>query len=241
MKKFVTILLALVLTLSAVLPVSAAQGKVTFQSGVGSFDFAPGSDPSPTDLFPDFKDVMPGDTLTQRITVKNDSRQYSYVRIYLRALGAHEGSEEFLSQLELKVKQVGGNTLFEAPAHETAQLSNWVHLGNLLPKGEVELEVTLTVPVTLDSKYQNEIGYLDWEFKADAINVKPGDGDDSGEGGGGSIYPGTDDGTGGGGTGTGTESADTGDTFSMGAWAAVAVCACGGVVAVLSRRKRENS
>lgn len=235
MKKFVTILLALVLTLSAVLPVSAAQGKVTFQSGAESFAFTPGSEYSLTDLFPDFKDVMPGDTLKQTITVKNDSRQYSYVRVYLRALGAQEGSEEFLSQLELTVKKVGGNTLFEAPADERAQLSSWVHLGTLLPKGEVELEVTLTVPVTLDSKYQNEIGYLDWEFKVDAINVKPGEGDGGSGEGGDSIKP--DDGTG----GDGVQSGETGDTFPMGAWTAMAVCACAGMVAVVSRRKKENT
>lgn len=235
MKKIVTILLALVLTMSAVLPVSAAQGQVTFQSGAENFVFSPGSDLSPTDLFPNFKDVMPGDTLTQRITVKNDSRQYSYVRVYLRALGAQDGSEEFLSQLELQVKKVGGNTLFEAPADEKAQLSSWVHLGTLLPKGEVELEVTLTVPVTLDSKYQNEVGYLDWEFKVDAINSTTGEGDGGSSEGGDSIKP--DDGTG----GTGAEGADTGDTFPMGAWTAMAVCACVGMVAVLSRRKRKNT
>lgn len=222
MKRIVTLLLALLLTLSSVLPVYAAQGKVTYQSGAEKFVFAPGSDKSPTDLFPNFKDVMPGDTLPQTITVKNDAAYYTSVRVYMRALGAQTGSEEFLSQLQLQVKKSGNNTMpymFDAAADETAQLTDWVYLGTLYSGGEVNLDVTLIVPVTLDSKYQNEIGYLDWEFKVDEIPVYPGD----------PTPPPVED------------SADTGDTFSMSAWAAVAVCACGGVVAVLSRRKRENS
>lgn len=171
MKKIITILLALMLTFSAVLPVFADESKVTYQNGAERFVFTPGSDKSPTDLFPDFKDVMPGDTLTQQITVKNTATDADRVRVYLRALGAEEGSEDFLSQLQLQVKASGGNTLFNAAADEAAQLKDWVYLGTLYPRGEVDLDVTLTVPVTLDSKYQNQIGYLEWEFKVDRINV----------------------------------------------------------------------
>ena len=45
------------------------------------------------------KGVMPGDKLTQTVNVKNDASKDVEVKIYMRALGAHEGSEEFLSQL----------------------------------------------------------------------------------------------------------------------------------------------
>ena len=80
MKKIITLLTVLVLVLSSVLPVYAADGKVSYDGKAKEFIFAPGSDYSPTDLFSNFKDVMPGDTLTQKIKVK----------IYIRSLGAHE-------------------------------------------------------------------------------------------------------------------------------------------------------
>lgn len=237
MKKFVTILLALVLAFSAVLPVSAAQGDVTYYGGAEQFVFTPGSDHSPTDLFPDFKDVMPGDTLTQTITVKNDDNQYTRIDLYLRALGAQEDSGEFLSQLQLQVKRSGDSTgeyLFNAAADETAQLSDWVCLGTFFPGSEVQLDVTLMVPVTLDRQYQNAIGKLDWEFNAREFPIGTGDG--SGDG----SHTGKDNPHDGTGTGSGTDSAETGDHFPMGVWAALVVCSGAAMTAVLCRRKREN-
>ena len=73
MKKLITLLVIFVVAFSSVLPVYAADGKVTYSGNAGNFVFEPGSEHSLTDLFPNFKGVMPGDTLTQKITVKNDA------------------------------------------------------------------------------------------------------------------------------------------------------------------------
>jgi hypothetical protein len=188
MKKLLSLLIVCIVVLSAVLPVYAADGRVTYSGDAGSFVFAPGSDHSLTDLFPNFKDVMPGDTLTQKITVKNDASHNVKVNIYIRSLGAQEGSEEFLSQLGLKVKTSKENKMaymFDAKANETAQLTDWVCLGTLYSGGEVNLDVTLSVPVTMGNEFQNQIAYLDWEFKIEEFPVDPDDpippptGDDS--------------------------------------------------------------
>ena len=139
------------------------------------FIFDPGSELSPTDLFPNFKDVMPGDRLTQRITVRNDSVREVKVRIYLRSLGARAGYEEFLSQLHLTVTHSAENEMaymFDATADQPAQLSDWVCLGMLYSGGEVNLDVTLDVPVELDNRYQSAIGYLDWEFRVEEFPVE---------------------------------------------------------------------
>lgn len=167
MKRSLLFLCIFALLLGCAVPASAAGGKVTYSGNSGKFIFAPGSEYSPTDLFPNFKDVMPGDTLSQPITVKNNASNKVKVKIYMRALGAHADSEEFLSQLHLQVKKSEKNTMaymFDAAADETAQLSDWVLLGTLYSGGEVNLDVILDVPVTLDNRFQKEIGYLDWEF-----------------------------------------------------------------------------
>ena len=178
MKKIITLFVVLVLALSSVLPVFATDGKVTYSGNAGNFVFEPGSDHSLTDLFPNFKGVMPGDTLTQKITVKNNADNKVKVKIYIRSLGAHEDSVEFLSQLGLKVSKSEENKMaymFDAAANETAQLTDWVCLGTLYSGGEVNLDVTLNVPVELPNEFQNKIGYLDWEFMIEEFPIEEGD------------------------------------------------------------------
>ncbi len=175
MKKVMIFLAAILLCMTAALPVSAADGKVTYSGNAGSFVFEPGSEHSLTDLFPDFKGVMPGDTLTQKITVKNDADNKVKVKIYIRSLGAHEDSKEFLSQLGLQVQKSEENEMaymFDAAANETAQLTDWVCLGTLYSGGEVNLDVTLNVPVELTNEFQSKIGYLDWEFMIEEFPVE---------------------------------------------------------------------
>ena len=178
MKKIITLLIVCVIAMASVLPVSAADGKVTYSGNAGGFVFEPGSDHSLTDLFPNFKDVMPGDTLTQQITVKNNADNKVKVKIYIRSLGAHEDSVDFLSKLGLKVAKSEENKMaymFDAKANETAQLTDWVCLGTLYSGGEVNLDVTLTVPVELDNEFQNDVGYLDWEFMVEEFPIEEGD------------------------------------------------------------------
>lgn len=165
-------ILALLLMVSSAVPAMAADGNVTYKGTAEKFIFAPGSGYSPTDLFPNFKNVMPGDRLTQKITVKNDTANKVKIRLYMRALGAHEDSVEFLSQLKLTVKQGTDTILFEAPADQTAQLTDWTYLGLLYSGGETELEVTLEVPVELDNRYENAVGCLDWEFMVEEYPVE---------------------------------------------------------------------
>ena len=178
MKRIFVWFLALITVLSVGVPAFAADGSVTYSGDAGEFIFAPGSKYSPTDLFDNYKSVMPGDTLYQGITVKNDASNKVKVKIYMRALGAHPESEEFLSQLHLTVSKRPDNTMgymFDAAADETAGLTEWVCLGTLYSGGVVDLDVVLTVPTTLDNEFQELIGYLDWEFMIEEYPIEPGD------------------------------------------------------------------
>ena len=195
--------------------VFAADGKVTYSGNAGNFVFEPGSEHSLTDLFPNFKGVMPGDTLTQKITVKNNADNKVKVKIYIRSLGAHEDSKEFLSQLGLKVAKSEDNEMaymFDAAANETAQLTDWVYLGTLYSGGEVNLDVTLNVPVELPNEYQNKIGYLDWEFMIEEFPVEPDD----------------------------PKPPQTGDNSHMGLWFALMLCSGAMLIILLFWRKKDK-
>ena len=215
MKKIITLFVALIVALSSALPVFAADGKVTYSGNAGNFVFEPGSEHSLTDLFPNFKGVMPGDTLTQKITVKNDADNKVKVKIYIRSLGAHEDSVEFLSQLGLKVSKSEENKMaymFDAAANETAQLTDWVCLGTLYSGGEVNLDVTLNVPTSLDNEFQSKIGYLDWEFMIEEFPVEEGD----------------------------PKPPQTGDNSNMGLWFTIMICSLIMMIILLVWRKKDK-
>ena len=157
------------------LPVSAKDGNVIYDGNAREFIFAPGSEHSPTDLFPEFKDVMPGDRIEQKIVVKNTADNDRDVTIYLRALGAHEDSVDFLSQLRLRVEkkeEQRSALLFDGAASEKAPLTGWVCLGSFASGSEVELQVILEVPVELDNAYSSQIGKLDWEFMVEEFPIE---------------------------------------------------------------------
>ena len=168
MKKMTRLAIAMIMMFAVTIPVLAKDGNVIYSGDSGNFIFAPGSEYSPTDLFPEFKDVMPGDTLTQKIVVKNNAKKS--VKISMRALGAHEDSKDFLSKLILYVEKVTDTPLFEAPADQTAQLTEWRQIGVLAAGGETELMVGLQVPTSLDNNYKKLVGYLDWEFMVEEID-----------------------------------------------------------------------
>lgn len=173
MKKKFKIIFCLVLALLITLSTAATAfaSTVTYKDSAEDFVFSPGSEYSPSDLFTEFKGVMPGDSLTQTVIIKNEKSEKVDIEIFIRALGAVEGSEDFLSQMTLTVAAPSGAKLFEAPASETAQLSDWVSLGKFASGAEVPLTVILNVPIEMGNDFQNAIGELQWQFKVNKTPV----------------------------------------------------------------------
>lgn len=167
MKQFLKVcgalLLALVLLCSAAL---AEEAAVRYEGGAEKFVFLPGSSYSDSDLFANFKGVMPGDVIEQKITVSNKTGKQ--VRIYMRAEAVTQADRDFLDQLRLTVTS-GQTEIFEGTAGEQDGLSQNTLLGTFKKDGSVELTATLTVPIELGNAYMGREGTVPWTFLVEEI------------------------------------------------------------------------
>ena len=98
-KKSISFILMLLLVMSFATTAFAADSSITFTGFSSGFEFQPGSEYTETDLFQNFKNVMPGDTLTETITFKNAATDCDFVNLYMRA-EAHDETENPLTYSE---------------------------------------------------------------------------------------------------------------------------------------------
>lgn len=159
--------ISLILTLLLLAGVSAqAASVVRYEGGAEEFVFLPGSAFSESDLFDNYKMVMPGDVLTQRITVRNTTDKQ--VRIYLRAEPVEEKHRDFLSRMNLQVSSQDGQ-IFDAATSETGQLTENTLLGTFRMGGTTDLVLTLTVPYDLNNDYMLATGIIPWTFLVEEV------------------------------------------------------------------------
>jgi len=223
MKKLICILFALMMLGSAAL---ADTTKVVYNGKKAAEQFTVIS-MAENDLFDNFKNLLPGDTVEQKIEVVNNSK--SKIRIYMRALDpvVNPKYPGFLDKMWMTVN-TKKTEIFDAVPGQRAQLEDWTLLGTFKKKGAATLDVDLYLPFhdevvidgevvlklseeeTLDNDYQFAEGAVVWEFKIEEI---------------------PDD-----------DSPDTGDDFVMTLWlgaAAALLAAIAAVLVLLKRRRNE--
>ena len=189
MKKSCKVVFSLVLMLLIVMSLSstafAAAPSITFKGFTSGFDFQPGSEYTETDLFNSFKNVMPGDTVTETITFTNSASDCDFVNLYMRAEAHDETANplspkvaeketvaamtEFLSKLSMKVWN-GTELIYDAAPNELGGLGSNKFLGTFRSGETATLKVELSVPIDLDNKFADRIGEVDWIFHVEAYN-----------------------------------------------------------------------
>jgi len=179
MKKVFSMILCLLLVVSLASPAFAAShlpapqdATVNYNSRRHEFTFGPGSRYSATDLFPNFKNVMPGDEVSQTITVSHKFGTSVNARIYVRAKGSVE-NKALLDQLKLTVEYKKDTIMYKAPDQEQASygISEWANLGTFRPGASQKMTVTLHVPIELGNEFADEMGKLQWEFMVEEIPI----------------------------------------------------------------------
>lgn len=185
LKRFSSLVLVALVILSLSVTALAVSPSITFEGHSKGFDFVPGSEYTESDLFNNFKNVMPGDVLTEEITFTNSATDCDFVHLYLRA-ELHDAEKnplseevaetetaasmvEFLSQLSMKVWN-GAELIYEASPDELGGLAENVLLGTFRTGETATLKVELTVPETLGNEFANRVGEVDWIFHVEAYN-----------------------------------------------------------------------
>ena len=199
-KLFSSLTFTLILILSTTLTTFAADSNVTYAGEADKFIFSPGTGYSPTDLFDNFKNVMPGDKVTESITITNKASDCDYVKVYLRAI-AHDEEGNPLTYDEafeaadgkdqagvtgqrdetvvtmadflaqLSMKVYQGEkVLFEASPDELGGLSENVFLGELRQGETTTLSVELEIPIELGNEYASRVGEVDWVFTVETFD-----------------------------------------------------------------------
>lgn len=184
-KAIISLVLMLLMAMSLVSTALAATPTIEFKGFSDGFDLKPGSEYTKTDLFNNFKGVMPGDTVTQTITFINSAKDSDIVDLYMRAVPHDETNPlspgvakktdvatmtEFLSKLSMKVWN-GEELIYEASPDELDGLKENKLIGAFRTGERAKLRVELTVPVELDNKFADCIGEVDWVFHVEAFNM----------------------------------------------------------------------
>lgn len=182
-KSLFALLIVFLLSLSLAPGLAAKQKAVTFENGK-VVAFEPGSVYADSDLFDNFKGVMPGDTRTEQIEIRNRCDDFDYLKVYLRAEAntpeniksvanptAETAAEmnDFLAQLSLKVWN-GDKLIYNASPDKTDGLTKNVYLGSIRKNEVINLKAELSVPLTLSNKYADRMGEVDWVFLCEGFD-----------------------------------------------------------------------
>lgn len=184
-RRISTFLLALVLVLGLSVPALAAE--VVFEGRSKGFSVGSDNHLTASNLFGNFEGVMPGDSLSETITIRNLARDCDYIKLYIRAVPHSDGGnrpassyvndleqnvasmEDFLSQLYMEVYQ-GSSRIYSGSPDELDGFRDNVYLGQYKKNQGTTLTVTLNVPVDLDNEYSFRAGEVDWVFTVECYD-----------------------------------------------------------------------
>lgn len=142
--------------------------SVTFIDEVQKFDI----ETSKTDLFANFKNLLPGTGRSQKILVKNEYKDSTDIRLVcmVQESGTEgnktEATKELLARyVTIEMKDEQGQMLYAGPVGGNGLCD--IDLGSFACGQTKELQVSLYVDEAMPSEYQNLLGKVRWVFEAD--------------------------------------------------------------------------
>ena len=163
--KLIILLLSCIIFIYSGVQLSLSFGKepgVIYDGKEKSFTFI---NTQETDLFKEFKDVIPGDVLTQEIKLYCQNIS-STTNLFLKA--SIDDSVDLPDDITLTVYS-GENIISHGSANTVNGIDDYVLLGTFSKDGTTELSVVLTVPTSIG----NEISYveknIDWQFAVQVL------------------------------------------------------------------------
>lgn len=198
------VLVLMSLSVSAFAAAPSPTASITFRGEKQGFGFrSDDMNYTATDLFDSFKNVMPGDNLTESISftyAPQDTTDCDFVNLYMKAVPHDETANpltysetfentdgkdqanvdgqrdetvatmsDFLSKLTMTVK-AGGTEIYNSTPDQTGALTDYVFIGKFYKGEGTTFTVDLNVPITLDNRYANRVGEVDWVFRVDGFN-----------------------------------------------------------------------
>lgn len=158
-KKLSAFFMVMVLVISTFVTTAfAAESTITYKgrSAGNMIEFAPGSLYTKTDLFENMKDVMPGDTRTEIVTIKNEYSGCDYIKVYMRAV-LHDEDNNLISPKvmeELIARQADSENAEDQAMSELAYMNDFLKQLKLTVKNG-EKTVYEGHPDSLETGFEN--------------------------------------------------------------------------------------
>lgn len=162
MKKKWTVLLLLFLFLALPGAKAVHASSVTYKNQAELFVFVPNS----KDLFENFKGLMPGDTRTQEIFLRNDSSQF--VDFFLKINPIKEEDEALLREMTLVIEEEGVE-IFRESLNERGSFDDYVKVKELLPESEFQWDLTLEVSKDMGNEFMGKEAEVEWVIMIEEI------------------------------------------------------------------------
>ena len=143
--------------------------------------------PESTDLFADFKNLLPGETRNQTITIGNDTEEVYSIGVRAELIDQLGDDPDTLALIDKLLKEYAtivitdenGHKLYEGPVwgnlgvdpfefHGKTMEHN-IGLGNFHPDDTKNLNVELMLDPALGNEYQNLLGLIKWVWTASEI------------------------------------------------------------------------
>lgn len=173
MKKLSSLLVMASLIVPSISSVSAADSMITFDGDAGKFI----NQNENNEVFDGFKNMNPGETRTQTLTLKNDD--YREMRYYMSSKILDEFGNETTDASGIAYDvdfKINGETLFDGQVggedrvgmNEVGKQGDSILIATL-GKGETaNLEMTLTADgETMDNSYQGASGVVEYTFSVE--------------------------------------------------------------------------